>query len=146
MANHQTDIQDLPASEQNFVEILSEAVKTLKYPSESDERIRVIDWQADNPEPFDVLLLKKYLGLTPKDAIMQRKWEDFFEPVTKVKEWYGDDEKARVEKFVKLRELIVSNLEHLQYFRSGQTEIEAYLIGKDKEGKWKGLKTLIVET
>ena len=133
-------------TEQTFVEKLTDAVKNLTYPSESDEKIKVIDWQADNPAPFDVLLLKKYLGLTPKMALYQAKWEEFFERVLKIEDWFAEEDKQKVERFQQVKDLIINNLEHIQYFRAGHSEVEAYVIGKDIDGKWKGLKTLIIET
>ncbi len=132
--------------EKSFVENLTESVNGLFYPSESDEKIKVIDWQADNPAPFDTILFRRYIGVVPSVRVEVLPWEKFFEGVLGEKDWWTDFEKERAEKFIKIKDLVISNLSNLEYLRAGRVEIEAYLIGQDSEGKWKGLKTLITET
>jgi hypothetical protein len=132
--------------EKTFVENLTESVAGLLFPSESDEKIKVIDWQADNPAPFDTILFRKYIGVTPAIRVEVLPWERFFETILTEKDWWTDFEKERAERFTKVKELITSNLSNLEYLRAGRVEVEAYLIGQDLEGKWKGLKTLIIES
>ncbi|GAB2620696.1 MULTISPECIES: nuclease A inhibitor family protein [Emticicia] len=134
-------------SEKTLVEILTEGVNGLLYPSESDEKIKVIDWQADNPAPFDTILFRKYIGVTPAVRVEVLPWERFFESIITEKEWWTDFEKERAAKFLKIKDLVTENLTNIEYLRAGnRVEFEAYLIGQDNEGKWKGLKTLIIET
>ncbi len=133
-------------SEKSFVEQLTASVDGLLFPSESDEKIKVIDWQADNPAPFDTILFRKYIGVTPAVRVEVLPWERFFEPILTEKDWWTDFEKNRAASFAKVKDLVVNNLTNLAYLRAGRIEIEAYLIGQDKEGKWKGLKTLIIES
>ncbi len=133
--------------EKTFVELLTESVNGLFYPSESDEKIKVIDWQADNPAPFDTILFRKYIGVTPSVRVEVLQWERFFDSIIIEKEWWTDFEKERAIRFLKVKDLITANLTNVEYLRAGnRVEFEAYLIGQDKEGKWKGLKTLIVES
>lgn len=134
-------------SEKTLVEILTEGVNGLLYPSESDEKIKVIDWQADNPAPFDTILFRRYIGVTPAVRVEVLPWERFFESIITEKEWWTDFEKERAAKFLKIKDLVTANLTNIEYLRAGnRVEFEAYLIGQDNEGKWKGLKTLIIET
>lgn len=134
-------------SEKTFVEVLTDSVNGLFYPSESDEKIKVIDWQADNPAPFDTILFRRYIGVTPAVRVEVLSWEKFFESIVIEKEWWTDFEKERAIKFLKVKDLIAANLTNLEFLRAGnRVEIEAYLIGQDIEGKWKGLKTLIIES
>jgi Nuclease A inhibitor-like protein len=146
-----TNLLKVSENEQNsgksLVEILTTDVAGLLYPSESDEKIRVIDWQADNPAPFDTLLFRKYIGVIPSVRVEVLPWEKFFESIVTEKEWWTDFEKERAAKFLKVKETIAGNLTNLEFLRAGnRVEIEAYLIGQDIEGKWKGLKTLIIES
>ncbi len=137
----------IQTAEKSFVETLTESVNGLFYPSESDEKIKVIDWQADNPAPFDTILFRKYIGVTPSVRVESVQWEKFFEAVILEKEWWTEFEKERAAKFLEVKDLITANLINIEYLRAGnRVEFEAYLIGQDKEGKWKGLKTLIIET
>jgi hypothetical protein len=134
-------------SEKTFVELLTDSVSGVFYPSESDEKIRVIDWQADNPAPFDTILFRRYIGVTPDVRVEVLQWEKFFDSILFEKELWTDFEKQRAAKFLIIKDLVIENLENLEFIRAGnQVEFEAYLIGQDIEGKWKGLKTLIIET
>jgi hypothetical protein len=134
-------------SEKTFVELLTDSVSGEFYPSESDEKIKVIDWQADNPAPFDTILFRRYIGVTPDVRVEVLQWEKFFDSIMFEKEWWTDFEKQRAAKFLIIKDLVIENLENLEFIRAGnQVEFEAYLIGQDIEGKWKGLKTLIIET
>lgn len=130
----------------NLVAQLTKDVEGLLYPSESDEKLKIIDWQADHPAPFDTMLFKKYIGLAPNVFVEVHPYEKFFEVVLTPKDWWTDYEKNRYERFLCLKEFIEQNLTDLTFFRAGKVEIEAYLLGKDKEGKWKGIKTMIIET
>lgn len=139
--------ENIQHSEKTFVEKLTDSVNGLYYPSESDEKIKVIDWQADNPAPFDTLLFRKYIGVTPAVRVESVPWEFFFEAIVVEKDWWTDFEKERAISFLQVKDLITANLINIEYLRAGnRVEFEAYLIGQDKEGKWKGLKTLIVES
>lgn len=133
-------------SQRSVVELLKESVVDVLYPSESDEKLKVIDWQADHPAPFNTILFRKYIGLTPADRVETLPWEKFFSIVLDEQDWWTDFEKERAEKFARIKSIVQETLTELEYLRAGRVEIEAYLIGKDFEGKWKGLKTLIVES
>lgn len=133
-------------AQKSVVELLKESVVDLLYPSESDEKLKVIDWQADHPAPFNTILFRKYIGLTPGDRVESMPWEKFFHVVLDKQDWWTDYEIQRAEKFAKIKAIMQENLTELEYLRAGRVEIEAYLVGKDAEGKWKGLKTLIIES
>lgn len=132
--------------EQTFVEKLTNAVEGVYYPSESDEKIKVIDWQADNDAPFNTILFRKYIGVTPEIRVESDNWEKFFDRVLIEQEWWTDFEKERAIKFTEVKKLLSENLSNIEYLKAGRVELEAYIIGQDKDCKWKGLKTLIIET
>ncbi|GAB3509859.1 nuclease A inhibitor family protein [Emticicia fontis] len=138
--------KETSVAQKPVVELLKESVVDLLYPSESDEKLKVIDWQADHPAPFNTILFRKYIGLTPADRVETLPWEKFFTVVLDKQDWWTDFETERAEKFAKIKTIMQDNLKELEYLRAGRVEIEAYLIGKDFEGKWKGLKTLIIES
>ncbi|RFS14810.1 nuclease A inhibitor family protein [Emticicia sp. C21] len=133
-------------AQKSVVELLKDSVIDVLYPSESDEKLKVIDWQADHPAPFSPILFRKYIGLTPSDRVETLPWEKFFTVVLDKQDWWTDFEKQRAEKFARIKAIMQENLTELEYLRAGRVEVEAYLIGKDFEGKWKGLKTLIIES
>ncbi|UTA70276.1 nuclease A inhibitor family protein [Emticicia sp. 21SJ11W-3] len=130
----------------SVVDMLKECVEGLLYPSESDERLKVIDWQADHQAPFNTILFRKYIGLPATERVETMPWEKFFDVVLNKQDWWTDNEIERAEKFATIKKIMEENLTELEYLRAGRVEIEAYLIGKDADGKWKGLKTLIIES
>ncbi|RYU94801.1 nuclease A inhibitor family protein [Emticicia agri] len=138
--------KETSVAQKSVVDLLKENAVDVLYPSESDEKVKVIDWQADHPAPFNTILFRKYIGLTPADRVETLPWEKFFKVVLEEQDWWTDYEKERAEKFAKIKAIMQENLTELEYLRAGRVEVEAYLIGKDAEGKWKGLKTLIVES
>lgn len=138
--------KETSVAQNSVVELLKENVVDLLYPSESDEKLKVIDWQADHPAPFNTILFRKYIGLTPADRVESVPWERFFSLVLDKQDWWTDYEIQRAEKFAKIKSIMLENLTDLEYLRAGRVEVEAYLVGKDFEGKWKGLKTLIIES
>ncbi|MDZ7936722.1 MAG: nuclease A inhibitor family protein [Emticicia sp.] len=105
--------------EKTFVEILTESVNGLFYPSESDEKIKVIDWQADNPAPFDTILFRRYIGVAPSVRVEVLPWERFFDSIITEKEWWTDFEKERAKKFLKVKDLIVEILQMLNIYGAG---------------------------
>jgi hypothetical protein len=138
--------KETSVAQKSVVELLKESVDGVLYPSESDEKLKVIDWQADHPAPFSLILFRKYIGLTPSDRVESLPWERFFTVVLDKQDWWTEYEIQRAEKFAKIKTLMQENLTELEYLRAGRVEVEAYLVGKDFEGKWKGLKTLIIES
>ena len=138
--------KETSVAKKSAVELLKESVVDVLYPSESDEKLKVIDWQADHPAPFSPILFRKYIGLTPSDRVETLPWEKFFTVVLDKQDWWTAFEIERAEKFARIKAIMQENLKELEYLRAGRVEVEAYLIGKDFEGKWKGLKTLIIES
>jgi hypothetical protein len=63
-----------------------------------------------------------------------------------MEDWYGEDEKAQVTKFLELKSVLEAHLKNVQGFRAGQTEVDLYLLGQLNEKEWGGLKTKLVET
>jgi hypothetical protein len=53
---------------------------------------------------------------------------------------------AAAERFKALQTWLETNLQELKVYRVGQTEVQAYIIGKAQDGSWLGLKTTLIET
>ncbi len=121
-------------------------LKDLWYPSESDEPIEWISFQACVPSPLTISDLEFYQGIPPEVVVEEISAEVFWEPVTSIEDWYGEDEQAQVKKFVDLKLLLETNVKNLQAFRVGQIEIDLYLLGQVNEKEWGGLKTKLIET
>ncbi|WP_041343517.1 nuclease A inhibitor family protein [Runella slithyformis] len=121
-------------------------VKDLLYPSESDEPIEWFSFNANIKDDLSAADVEFYLGYPPSVTSEEIPVENFWSPLLTVEEWYGDDERAQVERFQSAKQLLETNLKKIKAFRVGQIEIDLYLIGQLNEKEWGGLKTKLVET
>jgi len=72
--------------------------------------------------------------------------QDFFERLTKEKDWFGPREKDRAGRFASLEKLLEENLRDLTVFKIGHIRIDIYVVGIDADGNLAGIKTRAVET
>ena len=121
-------------------------LKDLLYPSESDEPIEWVNFQSSVLPPLTVSDLEFYQGFPLEVHVEEIAIENFWEPIITIEEWYEEDERVQVEKFLELKLLLETNLKNLQAFRAGQIEIDLYLLGQINENEWGGLKTKLIET
>ncbi|WP_234734097.1 nuclease A inhibitor family protein [Tellurirhabdus bombi] len=123
-----------------------ELTNGLYYPSESDEPIEYIEFTYQAAPPLTVSQVKN-LVLIPADIFMEEVAEnEFWEPVLTEQDWYGEEEKAVLNRFKILQEEVNRQLADRQVFRSGRIEIDVFLLGRKPDGSWAGLKTRVVET
>jgi hypothetical protein len=66
--------------------------------------------------------------------------------LTKIQDWFGEEETATAQKFSALEKLLLENLKDLKVFKIGEIELDIYFVGLDKQGKLAGVKTKAVET
>ncbi|MCP1385617.1 nuclease A inhibitor family protein [Runella salmonicolor] len=151
MENNQQDNLQNPVSiesgiETGFISEVTSLLKNLFYPSESDEPIEWIKFNVNVKDGLTVSDLEFFLGCPPSVKAEEIPTDNFWAPLLAVEEWYGDEERAQVENFKSVKQLLETNLNHLKAFRVGQIEIDLYLVGQLNEKEWGGLKTLLVET
>lgn len=82
----------------------------------------------------------------PDAPVEERDFSTFFTRLTRVEDWFGDEEKHSAAKFARLKELLESNLKDLKVFKVGRIEIDIYMVGLDAENRLTGIKTKAVET
>ena len=109
---------------------LAKATTGLLYASESDYPFEIVE----NSAP-QILQNSK-----------QIEFDNFFKNLTTEEDWFGEEEKAKAAKYAALEKLLKENLTELKVFKSGEVDIEIYIIGKTKSGAFMGLKTRSVET
>lgn len=135
-----------PAPLPSLEEQLKPLLNDLLYPSESDEPIEFVSCYLKQDSPLTVSQIEDWLMLPPSTYVEEIPEEEFWEPVVRTEEWFGEEEKKQVSQFQKVRQLIEESLTVRQVFRVGDTEIDIYLLGRTAEGKRAGLKTKVVET
>ena len=80
---------------------------------------------------------------TPVEEIT---FEMFFGKLTTIREWYGEPEKVKAQKFLELQTLLEENLRNRKVFRLGKVQLAVYAVGIDKDGRLIGITTNAVET
>jgi len=85
-------------------------------------------------------------GKPSSEPIEERDFDEFFERLTAIREWYGDEEKARAKKFLELYTLLKEFLHDRKVFRIGRIRLDIYAVGLDKEDRLIGVSTYAVET
>ncbi len=132
--------------EQNLEQTLTEAARDLLYPSESDYPFEYFAWDLSEGNPLTDAQVRKYTDRGADTPVKEVPFADFFDRLTQVKDWYGDEEKRTAEQFATLRDKLGQLLADLRVFRVGTVEIDVYIVGKSPSGKWVGLRTKSVET
>jgi hypothetical protein len=122
---------------------ITETVAGLLYTSETDaELIPFAGLRTDDVTTENLLI---QIGKTGS-KIEEKGFNEFFEPLIKVQDWFGDDERKMTEKFVELKKLLQQNLIEKKVFRVGRKEIDIYVVGLDEENILRGIQTRAVET
>ena len=134
----------------NIVISLKEQIETLTadlmYPSESDEKIEYFDMEHSTNEKLAMTDFRMYNGIKPETVITKISFDDFFIPLIKTEDWFGDDEKKWAEDSLKLKNILADKAKDFQGFKVGTIEIDVFVFGKADECKWVGLKTKVIET
>jgi len=128
----------------NLSEQIKSAAEGLWYMSETDAEIFPF-----TGSKADSVTKETLLGQIEKPAetpVEEREFAQFFERLTSIKDWFGDEEKATAGKFAALQSLLEKNLRELKVFRVGQIQIDIYVVGLDAEGNLAGIQTKAVET
>jgi hypothetical protein len=118
----------------------------LMYPSESDEKIEYFEMEFSTNQKLSLADFRIYNGIRPELTIEEISFDDFFKPLIKMEDWFGEEEKKWAEDSLSLKNLLVEKAKDFQVFKIGSLEIDVYLLGKAEECKWVGLKTKVIET
>ena len=143
-----TNIPD--GSLENNTISLKEQIKTLTadlmYPSESDEKIEYFEMALPTSDKLSMADFRMYNGIKPETVISEISFDDFFKPLVKMEDWFGEEEKKWADDSLKLKTLLSENAKDFQIFKVGYVEIDVFVFGKAEECKWVGVKTKVVET
>jgi hypothetical protein len=130
------------AKEKSFSEQIEEIAKDLYYISETDSEI--FSFTGERAEDVSAGEILKQIGRS--DPVEERNFEDFFNRLTQMQEWFGDEETRAANQFSELKEFLTNNLRDIKVFKIGEIEVDIYIVGLDKENILKGVWTKAVET
>ncbi len=138
------------STDQNEVNTMKEQIlpliEDLRYPSESDEAVEYFEMEYTTAESISVQEFKMFNGIEPDKEVEAIAIEDFFEPLIRVEDWFGEEEKKFVDNAIKLQALLTEKLTDIQVLKIGAVEIDVFLFGIYEENKWIGVKTILIET
>ena len=73
-------------------------------------------------------------------------FNDLFDRLTAIKDWFGERETKRAQAYLQLKDLLEASLSELEVFRIGAIQVSIFVVGKDNNGCVMGVTTTAVET
>ncbi|HSK71939.1 MAG TPA: nuclease A inhibitor family protein [Pyrinomonadaceae bacterium] len=128
----------------NLAEKIEKAVEGLYYMSETDAEIFLFFGEKSESVTAENLL--EQIKQPKNTPVEERDFDEFFEHLTKMQNWFGEEEAETAGKFANLRDLLKKNLKDLKVFKVGRINLDVYFVGLDAEGRLVGIKTQAVET
>ncbi len=120
------------------------SIDGLFYMSETDAPFTI--FKGEKTKELDLNFLKKSLKISNLKSFEEVGFELFFEKLTTEKDWFGENEKRRMKRYIDLKNTLQDNLKDLKVFRFGKIQIDIFIVGLDSESKIFGVKTKAVET
>ena len=132
------------SSSDSLAKQIETAAQGLSYTSETDAEITLFAGGTTKIiSPAEIL---KQTERPANSAIEEKDFAAFFSRLTEIQEWFGDEEKAAAQKFVRLRSVLEDNLRELKVYKIGKIELDVYAVGLDENDKLLGIRTKAVET
>jgi len=124
---------------------LRQAAEGLTYQSETDAPWKAFAWPDAEGEPSGAAVPQR--GRHKPDApVVEQSVDEFFTPLVREQDWYGDEERAAAAKYRALLDTVKRYLKSPKVVRVGERKVAVYVVGLANEGGWAGLRTTAVET
>lgn len=139
-----TKVEKAAAKLSVLAEQIEKAAAGLYYISETDAEVKpFVGGKAEAVSKEEVSAQTKNRADAP---IEERNFAEFFERLTKIEDWFGDEEKETARKFAELKKVLENNIRDLKVFKIGKIQLDIYAVGLDAENRLIGIKTKAVET
>ena len=125
-------------------EEIKKASKDLYYISETDAEIFAFDGGKSDEISAEFILERA--EATKDLKVEERDFDEFFERLTKIQDWFEEEETENANRFAYLRDLLKNNLRDLKVYKVGEIQIRIYAVGLDAEDDLFGIQTEAVET
>lgn len=123
---------------------IGKVAEGLYYISETDAEI--LPFSGKKAAEVSAAEILKQTENSPDSNVEERDFAEFFGRLTKIQDWFGEEETANARKFAELKDLLERNLRDIKVFKIGSIELNVYAVGLDGENILKGIKTKAVET
>jgi hypothetical protein len=134
-----------PDDKKNYlVERIRKLSENLYYISETDAEILPFAGKQAKAVTREEIL--RQTGNSPDAPVEERDFAEVFKRLTKIQDWFGEEETATAERFAVLQKFLEKNLKDLKIFKIGKVELDVYFVGLDERGVLTGIKTKAVET
>lgn len=127
-----------------LLEHLQTAIAGLQWMSESDYPFQVVHWPAQ-PLPLLPEQLLALLDRDPETPVETVELDRFFEWVTQAQDWHSPEERATVQQYRTLKDLL-QQLRDVQVYQVGSINLDIYILGRSPTGAVIGVTTQAVET
>ncbi|MBK0402431.1 nuclease A inhibitor family protein [Adhaeribacter sp. BT258] len=131
---------------ENTLDKLKKASAGLLFMSESDYPFETVSFPAGKLLALDEESVKQALNLPAEAGIEKQELTYFLRNQTRELPEFSEEDKARAQRFRELENVLKQELKDVAVFRTGQTQIDAYVLGKMADGSTGGLKTRLIET
>jgi ABC-type Fe3+-hydroxamate transport system substrate-binding protein len=131
-------------AETNIAELIKKAAEGLSYISETDAEI--LPFTGSKAESVTKEELLKQTRNKSDVPFEERSFDDIFQRLTTISDWFGEEEKRKAEKFAELRDLLSKNLKDLKVFAVGKIQVDIYFVGLDAQENLTGIQTKAIET
>ena len=138
------EIKALKPKAGNFADAVKKFSEGLYYISETDAEI--FPFTGEKAESVTKEELLRQTKSAPDTPIDERNFAEIFARLTKIQDWFGDEEKETAERFGRLKDFLEKNLKDLKVFKVGSIQLKIYFVGLDAEGRLTGIQTEAVET
>lgn len=125
---------------------LQKVSEGLVFVSESDAPVEAFAWPGADVAELDPKALRTLAGLPKTAPVAEVPFGPFFASLTAEQDWHGDEEKAQVKGYRKLRKIIEAELTDPVIFRAGKVQVTYFIVGRTAKGNWAGVKADAVQT
>jgi len=123
---------------------IESACQGLIYISETDAPI--LPFTSGRVDVVNAEIVRKNTNAQKGVLIEERTFDEFFDRLTMIRDWYGERETQQAKKFLELKQTLEEYLRDLKIFRIGSRRIDIFVAGLDPEGNLTGVTTKAVET
>lgn len=123
---------------------IKEASEGLLFMSEADYPFELVHIEEPVADPGQKLLTLS--GKGEGSPVEKVDLPYFFRNQVRVYPESSPEQRARAQRFERLQQVLGEELTGIEVYRIGTIDIDAYIIGKRKDGRYAGLRTKLIET
>ncbi|TAE74702.1 MAG: hypothetical protein EAZ85_04180 [Bacteroidetes bacterium] len=131
----------------DFIEIITPYITDLYVMSETDAELVPFVWaNLSTEKPLSIPTILTHLEKEKDIKVEMITLEKFFSPLVKIHKGDDEDTIATANQFKDLQKKLTETLTEINVLRTGEIEIDVYIIGKNAQNQYAGLQTFVVET